>query len=94
MDINTLTANKIKEIRKSLGLKAEAVAADLQINKSAYSELENGHTDITLKKLQAIADLWRIPVTDLFHSTGTIHQVAEGDGDNLHGNNKTVNHFF
>ena len=75
MDIITLTANKIKEIRISLGLTAESVAADLHISKSAYSELENGHTDITLKKLQAIASLWNIDIAALIQTPTLIRNI-------------------
>ena len=42
MDINTLTAIKIKEIRNNMGLSSEFVAQKLGLAASSYSDLENG----------------------------------------------------
>ncbi len=55
MDINSLTAIRIKEVRMSLGLKAEAVAYDLEMDKGSYSNLENGKTQVSIAKLHRIA---------------------------------------
>ena len=55
MDINSLTAIRIKEVRMSLGLKAEAVVYDLEMDKGSYSNLENGKTQVSIAKLHRIA---------------------------------------
>ena len=51
MDINSLTAIRIKDVRMSLGLKAENVAFDLEMDKGSYSNLENGKTQVSVAKL-------------------------------------------
>lgn len=51
MNINQKTALKIKNTRENIGLTAESVAMDLGISKSAYSQLENGHTEISINRL-------------------------------------------
>ena len=51
MDLNALTATKIKALRNQKGYKAEVVAQELEMSKAAYSQLENGKIDITLAKL-------------------------------------------
>lgn len=55
MDINTLTAVRVKETRLKQGLSAEAVAMELGLSKSSYSRLENGQTEITLVKIEALS---------------------------------------
>lgn len=83
MNINSLTAAKIREIRKRLGLTAEAVASDLGITKSSYSRLENGLTDLTLLKVEALSNIFSVPMTELIPTQGSNSQVANGNGDNI-----------
>lgn len=94
MNINDLTASKIKEMRRKLGFTAESVAQDLGISKTAYSQLENGHVEITLTKIEAIAHLWAISLSELIPGVNSSHQVSNGSGDNFHTSSKTVNNFF
>lgn len=60
MKINYLTASNIKLTRKQLGLSAEYVAYKLQLSKGAYSLIENGKTEITLSRLEAIAKVFDV----------------------------------
>jgi len=55
----------IKELR-ILNNKTQAdIAFALNLETSAYGKLERGATDITLKKLEVIAEYFNMPVTDL-----------------------------
>lgn len=94
MDINSLTAAKIKEIRKKLGLTAESVAADIGITKSSYSRLENGQTELTLLKVETLAKLFHISISDLIPGFGGNHQVSHGSGGNFVANSNMTNNFF
>jgi transcriptional regulator with XRE-family HTH domain len=67
MDINSLTAARVKAFRLRLNYSAEAVAKALAINKANYSRLENGKTEITLRKLERLAQLFNVPVYVLIH---------------------------
>lgn len=98
MDINNLAAAKIKDIRKKLGYTAEAAAQDLGISKTAYSQLENGHVEITLTKLDTLSKAWSIPLADLVPGINGNHQISNGSGDNFNSFNSstknTNNNFF
>lgn len=65
MNINQLTAHKIKELRLKLNLHADAVASELQIDKSNYSKLENRRVEITIAKLEAVAKVLKVPIAAL-----------------------------
>lgn len=95
MDLNALTASKIKELRHNLGYTVEAMAKDLGISKTAYSQMENGHVEITLARIEMIANICNIPVSDIIPVASTNHQVSNGNGGNYNGTTNTVsNNFF
>lgn len=62
MDLNQLSAAKIKEIRMGLGLTSESVANQLGIAKANYSRLENGKVEISLNRLEALSRIFKIPL--------------------------------
>lgn len=81
MNINELTANKIKELRRSIGFSAESVASDLGISKTALSQLENGKVEITLTRLESLSKVFNIPLENFLPSgngSQTI-QIANGE---------------
>jgi transcriptional regulator with XRE-family HTH domain len=62
MNTNQLTATRIKEERLRLNYTQQAVADHLGMNISNYSRLENGKYEITIAKLEAIAEFFKVPV--------------------------------
>jgi transcriptional regulator with XRE-family HTH domain len=81
MNINELTASKIKELRKKAGISAEAVAADIAISKTAYSQLENGKVEITLTRLESLSKVLKMPIgafLPISSGSQTI-QIANGE---------------
>ncbi len=82
MNINELTALKIKEIRKGANISAEAVAANLAISKTAYSQLENGKVEITLSRLEAIAKIFNMPLYSLIHQSNGSQTIQITNGEN------------
>lgn len=70
MKINYLTASNIRITRKQLGLSAEYVAYKLKLSKGAYSLIENGKTEITLSRLEAIAKILEVNPISLLPSEG------------------------
>ena len=94
MNINELTASRIKEIRSSKNLSAENIAKELNISKTAYSQLENGHVEITLNRIEALSKILQIPLADFIPNMGSISQIAHGNGSNMNGQTNTVNNFF
>lgn len=94
MNINQLAASKIKEVRNRVGYTAEAMANGLGISKTAYSQLENGHTEITLTRIEAIAGVCGVPMQELIPNTSSNYQISNGSGDNYNANNNSVNNNF
>lgn len=92
MNLNELTASKIKDIRKNLGYTTEAMAKDLGISKTAYSQMENGKVEITLSRIEMIAKIYNIPVDEIIPITSN-NQVINGNGWSNNSTN-TVNNFF
>jgi transcriptional regulator with XRE-family HTH domain len=56
MDINSKTAVKIRETRENKNIKQADFAKSVGLGASAYSRIENGETQITLKVLYKIAE--------------------------------------
>ena len=59
------TASLIRSYRASKGFSQEYVANELGIKQAAYSNIESGKSDVTLNRLQDIAQLLEISVYDL-----------------------------
>ncbi len=81
MDINSLTGVRIKEVRNELGIKAEALADELNIAKGTLSKIENGKVNITLVQLQAIAEVLKVPINSLIASAGAPLQINRENKD-------------
>jgi len=96
MDFNHLTASRIKEIRLERGLTAKAVAQQLALSDSAYSQVENGHTDITLPRIEALAKIFQLSISEMFPTINNGSHTYNGDnGVNVsNSSNHTINNFF
>jgi transcriptional regulator with XRE-family HTH domain len=71
MDINSKTAVKIKETRENKNIKQADFAKSVGLGTSAYSRIENGETQITLKVLYKIAEVLELPVGVLLNIKST-----------------------
>ncbi|MFI3219285.1 MAG: helix-turn-helix transcriptional regulator, partial [Methylococcales bacterium] len=56
---------KIRLIRETKGLTQERVAEKLGISPTAYGDFERGDNDPRLSKLEKIADILEIPLSEL-----------------------------
>lgn len=75
MDVNQLTAIKIKQLREEMGLKAENIAHELGISKAAMSQLENGHTEISITRLNKISAILGVPLETFLPNTSQNIQI-------------------
>lgn len=82
MNINELTANKIKELRRNIGFSAESVASDLGISKTALSQLENGKVEITLTRLESLSKVFNIPLENFLPSGNGTQTIQITHGEN------------
>jgi len=75
--MNTI-APAIKRRRIQLGLTQKEVSEKIHLSEKAWQNIENGITKIDLERLQQIADILEIPLTDLINSQESfyIHQVT------------------
>lgn len=96
MNLNQLTASRIKELRQQLGITSESVAKDLQISKSAYSQLENGHVEITLQRIEALTEIFQVSLSEIFPTVNNGSHTYNGDnGVNVsNSSNHFINNFF
>jgi transcriptional regulator with XRE-family HTH domain len=91
MDINKIVASKIKEARLEKGFTADAVARELELSSSAYSQMENAHTEITVKKLEAVSLLLEKPLSFFLPNVAPyIMQIANGESSS---NIQTLNSY-
>jgi len=93
MNLNNLTASRIRDLRKDKGYTIDAVARDLGISRTSYSQMENGHVEITLNRLEAVANFYKVPVTDILPSNNIQYEINNGNGGHINTGN-TVNNFF
>jgi transcriptional regulator with XRE-family HTH domain len=57
---------KIKHLRQLQGWSQEEIANKLNMSPNGYGNIERGDTDITLSKLERIAELFNIGLAELF----------------------------
>lgn len=92
MNINHLTASRIREIRTEKGFTSEAVAKELKISKTAYSNLENGKVEITLNRIEKLAQIFNISVSEFIPAETHNTQVFNGNGGE--STNTNTSHTF
>ena len=93
MDINSLTANRIKELRIESGKSQEMIAKEMGLSKSAYERLENGKIDINLKSLELVAKYYNLNVSELVtQKNATSYHCDNSQALAIQqGNNQTFN---
>jgi transcriptional regulator with XRE-family HTH domain len=66
---------KIRLIRETKGLTQEQVAEKLGVSPSVYGDIERGDNDPKLSKLEKIAEILEMPLSDLIDSSdkGTLN---------------------
>lgn len=94
MNLNELTAMRIKELRTTNNLTAESLAKELGFSKTAFSQLENGHVEITINRIDALAKIFNVPISAILPQLSSISQVVHGNGSNIGGGNNTINNFY
>ncbi|MEI8210500.1 MAG: helix-turn-helix transcriptional regulator [Methylococcales bacterium] len=71
---------KIRLICEAKGLTQEQVAEKLKISVNSYGDIERGNTNVKLARLEQIAQLFEIKLSDLFELTekGTLNIYFSG----------------
>ena len=68
MDINQAIGKRIRTIRIQQGLKQELIADRLNVSPSAYSKMEQGKTNLSVKRIERIAEILEVPLAILVGS--------------------------
>ncbi|MCB9309918.1 MAG: helix-turn-helix transcriptional regulator [Lewinellaceae bacterium] len=87
---NQLIAIRIKEERMRHNLSQQVIADHLGMDISNYSRLENGKVEITIAKLEAIAEFFKIPITVLIPHRSDNITIYNGS----YGNHSTLIHNY
>jgi len=66
MSVDLNLAERIKFMRTFYGWSQEQMAEKLQLATSSYAKIERGQSDVTFSKLQQIAKVFGIELSDLF----------------------------
>lgn len=66
MNNSGINVNKIREIRKTLGMTQEQLADKIGVKRSVISKYETGLVSPTLEQLERIADAFQVPIINLF----------------------------
>lgn len=74
---------KIKEIRELRGLTQDDMVVKTGISKRSYVDYENGKADIQLSKLQNIATILDVRLSDLLNESKSKENVPKKKGDNF-----------
>ena len=95
------TQDKIRAIRTQQKISQEQMAERLDLTPQAYSKIESGKTNLSLDRIQQIAQILNIDVTELIHNNdnGVFLLINENcTNENLnngaiiyHGNQQSIN---
>ena len=69
---------KIRRIRESKGFSRETVADEIGITHGAYSKIERGESDPNTQRLEQIAKILKVSVTDFFEDAATSFKEDSG----------------
>jgi helix-turn-helix domain-containing protein len=73
--------DKIKSIRKTQQWTQEEMAEKLGITPSSYAKIERGTTKLNIDKLQQIAEIFNIEMTELLTSDKSLVFLVNENGD-------------
>lgn len=82
--------NQIKKRRVEKRLTQSDVALDLGITPGAYSKIESGPTEITVKKLAEIAAILEVGITYFFQEKSTSNKLEEQDKPNAFATKRDI----
>lgn len=65
-DLKKIIGQRLQLLRQEKSLSPEEVSERLNLSLSAYRKIEYGETDLTLTRLNKIAEIFDMPAVDLF----------------------------
>ncbi len=65
-DLKKIIGQRLQLLRQEKSLSPEEISERLNLSLSAYRKIEYGETDLTLTRLNKIAEIFNMPAVDLF----------------------------
>lgn len=66
-DLRKILATNVKKLRETSNLKKEKLSLLLGFDNSYISKLEKGNVNITIDKIEKIAEFFKVNIKDLFN---------------------------
>ena len=67
MDIKLKVGQRIRELRKKLGLSQEALANEAEVDRTYVTDVENGRRNVSLEILERLIKALNVSFTDFFN---------------------------
>lgn len=81
MDIRAKVGQRIRELRKELGLTQEAFSFKAEVDKTYLNEVENGKRNISVVNLEKIILALETSISDFFAHAVFAEKIKEGKDD-------------
>jgi transcriptional regulator with XRE-family HTH domain len=78
MDLTKLIGQNIRKARLEKGVKLETLAKSIRVDKSTMSKIENGQSEITISRLEKIANALQIDYNILLLNDSLLNTYKEG----------------
>lgn len=82
-------ADKIKSLREANELSQEKMAELMHMSKNSYGKLERGEVEMTIRKLQKIADIFNVDISELINEKGIVYYIGDNSNFNHQQNQFT-----
>jgi len=68
MDIKLKVGQRIKELRKKLGLSQEGLANEAEVDRTYVTDVENGRRNVSLEILEKLVKALKVSFTEFFNA--------------------------
>lgn len=92
--INRSIGLKLRTLRLKRGLSQQNVADDLALSATAYSKIENGRTNISVKRLVQLAEYYDVFVADFLDSRREIPRALDEVDELTEKEHQYINQYF
>jgi len=86
---------KIRDIRKEKGFTLESMADELEISHTAYRNIENSQSKLTVERLIGIAEILEVPTSELLDEKATyVYNQTNNNNGTVIGHQDFENYYY
>ena len=74
----------LKELRKDKGIDQSEIAQKMDINRSSWSQIENGNATVNMQQLKKIGAIFKMEASEIVLKADTIAKSLEDRGYKVH----------